>query len=47
MANTLVITGGSRGIGAETAKLAARNGYAVCVGYPMQWLSFSASASEN
>ncbi|MDF3239365.1 SDR family oxidoreductase [Pseudomonas veronii] len=33
MANTLVITGGSRGIGAETAKLAARNGYAVCVGY--------------
>ncbi|MDB5850128.1 MAG: NAD(P)-dependent oxidoreductase [Rhodoferax sp.] len=33
MNKTLVITGGSRGIGAETAKLAARHGYAVCVGY--------------
>jgi NAD(P)-dependent dehydrogenase (short-subunit alcohol dehydrogenase family) len=33
MANTLVITGGSRGIGAATAKLAARHGFAVCVGY--------------
>jgi NAD(P)-dependent dehydrogenase (short-subunit alcohol dehydrogenase family) len=29
----LVITGGSRGIGAATAKLAAARGYAVCVGY--------------
>ncbi|OZI23238.1 NAD(P)-dependent oxidoreductase [Bordetella genomosp. 9] len=33
MARTLVITGGSRGIGAATAKLAARQGYAVCIGY--------------
>ncbi len=33
MANTLVITGGSRGIGAATAKLAAKHGFAVCVGY--------------
>ncbi|WP_213765225.1 SDR family oxidoreductase [Caballeronia sp. dw_19] len=33
MANTLVITGASRGIGAATAKLAARHGFAVCVGY--------------
>lgn len=33
MANTLVITGGSRGIGAATAKLAAKHGFAVCVDY--------------
>lgn len=33
MANTLVITGGSRGIGAATAKLAAKHGFAVCIGY--------------
>lgn len=29
----VVITGGSRGIGAATARLAARRGYAVCVSY--------------
>jgi NAD(P)-dependent dehydrogenase (short-subunit alcohol dehydrogenase family) len=29
----LIVTGGSRGIGAETAKLAAQRGYAVCVNY--------------
>jgi NAD(P)-dependent dehydrogenase (short-subunit alcohol dehydrogenase family) len=29
----LVITGGGRGIGAATARLAARRGYAVCVNY--------------
>lgn len=29
----LVVTGGSRGIGAETAKLAAERGFAVCVNY--------------
>src|SRR5262249_12299244 len=28
-----LITGGSRGIGAEAARLAARSGYAVCVNY--------------
>ncbi len=33
MANTLVITGGSRGIGAATAKLAARHGFSVCIAY--------------
>jgi NAD(P)-dependent dehydrogenase (short-subunit alcohol dehydrogenase family) len=33
MANTVVITGGSRGIGAASARLAARYGFAVCVGY--------------
>jgi NAD(P)-dependent dehydrogenase (short-subunit alcohol dehydrogenase family) len=30
---TLVITGGSRGIGAATARLAAQRGYAVCISY--------------
>jgi NAD(P)-dependent dehydrogenase (short-subunit alcohol dehydrogenase family) len=29
----LIVTGGSRGIGAATAQLAAREGYAVCVNY--------------
>lgn len=29
----LIVTGGSRGIGAATAHLAARRGYAVCVNY--------------
>jgi NAD(P)-dependent dehydrogenase (short-subunit alcohol dehydrogenase family) len=32
-AGVLIVTGGSRGIGAETAKLAATRGYAVCVNY--------------
>jgi NAD(P)-dependent dehydrogenase (short-subunit alcohol dehydrogenase family) len=30
---TLIVTGGSRGIGAATARLAAGRGYAVCVNY--------------
>jgi NAD(P)-dependent dehydrogenase (short-subunit alcohol dehydrogenase family) len=33
MANVLVITGGSRGIGAATARLAGRRGWAVAVNY--------------
>lgn len=33
MEKVIVITGGSRGIGAATAKLAAARGYAVCVNY--------------
>lgn len=33
MAGVLVITGGGRGIGAATARLAAARGYAVCVNY--------------
>lgn len=32
-APVLVVTGGGRGIGAATARLAARRGYAVCVNY--------------
>jgi NAD(P)-dependent dehydrogenase (short-subunit alcohol dehydrogenase family) len=33
MTRVLLITGGSRGIGAATARLAAARGYAVCVNY--------------
>ncbi|QJQ94665.1 MULTISPECIES: SDR family oxidoreductase [Halomonadaceae] len=33
MKNVLVITGGSRGIGAATARLGAASGYAVCINY--------------
>ena len=33
MSSALVITGGSRGIGAATARLAARRGYDVCFNY--------------
>ncbi len=33
MTKIMIVTGGSRGIGAATAKLAADRGYAVCVNY--------------
>jgi len=33
MSQVLLVTGGSRGIGAETARLAAGRGYTVCVNY--------------
>lgn len=33
MAPVLIVTGGSRGIGAATARLGAERGYAVCVNY--------------
>jgi len=33
MENVIVITGGSRGIGAATALLAARQGYRICINY--------------
>ncbi|PSR19050.1 oxidoreductase [filamentous cyanobacterium CCP3] len=33
MKQVLIVTGGSRGIGAATAQLAAERGYAVCVNY--------------
>ena len=33
MAQVLIVTGGGRGIGAATARLAADRGYAVCVNY--------------
>jgi NAD(P)-dependent dehydrogenase (short-subunit alcohol dehydrogenase family) len=33
MAKSIIITGSSRGIGAATARLAGRRGYAICVNY--------------
>jgi NAD(P)-dependent dehydrogenase (short-subunit alcohol dehydrogenase family) len=33
VAGVVIVTGGSRGIGAATARLAARHGWATCVGY--------------
>jgi len=33
MTKVMIITGGSRGIGAATARLAAQQGYAVCINY--------------
>jgi NAD(P)-dependent dehydrogenase (short-subunit alcohol dehydrogenase family) len=33
MKKTLIVTGGGRGIGAATARLAAKRGYAVCISY--------------
>ena len=33
MEKIVIITGGSRGIGAATARLAAQQGYSVCVNY--------------
>jgi NAD(P)-dependent dehydrogenase (short-subunit alcohol dehydrogenase family) len=32
----MIVTGGSRGIGAATAQIAAARGYAVCIGYYTQ-----------
>ena len=36
MQKVVIITGASRGIGAATAKLLAKQGYAVCVNYRAQ-----------
>ena len=33
MKKVVIVTGGSRGIGAATSKLLASNGYSVCVNY--------------
>jgi NAD(P)-dependent dehydrogenase (short-subunit alcohol dehydrogenase family) len=33
MSGVMIVTGGGRGIGAATARLAAERGYAVCIGY--------------
>ncbi len=46
MAKVMIVTGGGRGIGAATARLAARQGYAVCVNYARDRASAEALASE-
>ena len=46
MSGTLVITGGGRGIGAATARLAAQRGYAVCLCYRQQRAAAEAVARE-
>ena len=42
----MIVTGGGRGIGAATARLAASRGYAVCVNYLRDSDSAGSLASE-
>ena len=42
----MIVTGGSRGIGAATVRLAARKGYAVCVNYQSDAAAAGALADE-
>jgi NAD(P)-dependent dehydrogenase (short-subunit alcohol dehydrogenase family) len=42
----LIVTGGSRGIGAATARLAAERGYAVCINYRKNQVAADALVSE-
>lgn len=46
MKKVLIVTGGSRGIGAATARLAAADGYAVCVVYHQNETAASAVVRE-
>src|SRR5689334_6253395 len=46
MAKVMIITGGGRGIGAATARLAAQRGYTVCVNYARDRASADALARE-
>ncbi|HYX63334.1 MAG TPA: SDR family NAD(P)-dependent oxidoreductase, partial [Burkholderiales bacterium] len=46
MAKVMIVTGGGRGIGAATARLAAKRGYAVCVNYARDRASAEALARE-
>lgn len=46
MAKVMIITGGGRGIGAATARLAARQGYKVCVNYARDRASAESLARE-
>jgi len=46
MSRTLIVTGGGRGIGAATARLAAAQGWAVCVNYRREREAAEAVAAE-
>ena len=46
MSRVLIVTGGSRGIGAAAARLAARRGYRVCVNYRAQAAAAGAVVDE-
>ncbi|HEX7053827.1 MAG TPA: SDR family oxidoreductase [Burkholderiales bacterium] len=46
MAKVMIVTGGGRGIGAATARLAARRGYKVCVNYARDRASAESLARE-
>jgi NAD(P)-dependent dehydrogenase (short-subunit alcohol dehydrogenase family) len=46
VSNVLIVTGGGRGIGAATARLAAERGYAVCVNYRKNQAAADAVVSE-
>ena len=46
MPGVLLVTGASRGIGAETARLAAKRGYSVCVNYLSNRVAAEAVVSE-
>ena len=46
MAKVMIVTGGGRGIGAATARLAAQRGYAVCVNYRSDRASAERLAQE-
>ena len=46
MSNVMLVTGGGRGIGAATARLAAKRGYAVCVNYAGNAEAAAAVAEE-
>jgi NAD(P)-dependent dehydrogenase (short-subunit alcohol dehydrogenase family) len=46
MGGVMIVTGGSRGIGAATARLAATRGYAVCVNYRKERGAAEALARE-
>jgi NAD(P)-dependent dehydrogenase (short-subunit alcohol dehydrogenase family) len=46
MEKTIIITGGSRGIGAATARLAATKGYSVCINYHQNRTAAEAVADD-
>ncbi|HZX15901.1 MAG TPA: SDR family NAD(P)-dependent oxidoreductase, partial [Pseudomonas sp.] len=46
MKKVILITGASRGIGAATARLAAAQGYALCLNYHRQQAAAEALVSE-